>query len=950
MIGVVLVAVLAVLGGSAWALLTHPGRSASHPAARATRRSTPGAAGSTRPTAAPCDASAAIARWPLPARLAQLLMVGVTPVDAHQILAQDDVGGIFINTDTAGQLTPDGGTSLDSAARVPPFVSLDEEGGRVQRISLLVGAIPSARQMAATMTPTQVQALATQRAQALRRYGVTMDLAPVADVSSQPAAGEIGDRSFSSDPTVVTEYAQAFARGLQAGGVIPIFKHFPGLGHATGDSDTGPALAPALPALQASDLVPYRTLLALPGPLGVMVGHVTVPGLTTTASPASLNPAAINGLLRTDLRYDGFVITDDLGSAGAITMDHTVPDATVQAIEAGADMALVVSDDQVPAVLAALTAAVQSHALTPGRGEHPRRADPEPSRGSAPASPPRSRPGGPGCHDTGPAAHQTRGGMTLTAPAAPAALAPIGRRDYPVTFPSRRDPRLQLAAVILSLQVLGQTSFGFNVSIAQILVALVSAAVVEVGVTLWRRGEIVWPASALLTGSSVAFVLRVTGTQHGQWWSLNGAWIFAGTAAVSVLSKYVIRVGHRHVFNPSNIGLVLCFLVLGSSRVNPLDLWWARPGPALALALAIIVVGGLVIVTRLGMLRVAVSFWVTFAACLAVLAASGHAITTRWYVGPVDGRLFWTALVTSPEILVFLFFMITDPKTSPRGRVSQVLFGAAVAVAAALLAAPQQTEFATKVAILAGLAVVCVLRFPLERLLPPAGSDADRPRRWFLGSAPDRRPDPAPPPRGRAGPARRGAAWLGAAGLVAGLLVVAGIPARSGAAPAGGPAVLAGRPAITIRDAALPPVTVSADAHTLDAAISEPQARAIARDLLADLIITGRAEQRRDPKLAATAGTGAWLTQVNVKIQVARHTGRIEIDTYDLDRITIVLVRTRYWASPQLGTQTRGRIERVVDQLGARPTVLGRSSAPYHRTFVLVASGGHYLITADDVP
>jgi beta-N-acetylhexosaminidase len=96
-----------------------------------------------------------------------------------------------------------------------------------------------------------------------------------------------------------------------------------------------------------------------------MVGHVTVPGLTTTASPASLNPAAINGLLRTNLKYHGFVITDDLGSAGAITMDHTLPDATVQAIEAGADMALFVSDDQVPAVLAALSTAVQSNALSP---------------------------------------------------------------------------------------------------------------------------------------------------------------------------------------------------------------------------------------------------------------------------------------------------------------------------------------------------------------------------------------------------------------------------------------------------------------------------------------------------------------------------------------------------------------------------------------------------------
>ena len=324
----------------------------------------------------------------------------------------------------------------------------------------------------------------------------------------------------------------------------------------------------------------------------------------------------------------------------------------------------------------------------------------------------------------------------MTAPTRTPRTLRIGDHVYPVTYPTVRDPRLHLAAVILSLQVLGQTVFGFNVSIAQILVAMATAAVLEVGITLWLRGELAWPASALLTGSSVAFILRVTGTQHGQWWSLHGAWIFAATAAVSVLSKYLIRVGDRHVFNPSNFGLVLCFLLLGSSRVNPLDLWWARPGPALALALSIIVIGGIVIVTRLGMLRVAVAFWVTFAASVAVIAAAGHGITTRWHVGPVHGLLFWSTLVTSPEILLFLFFMITDPKTAPKGRVSQVLYGAGVAVVAAVLAAPQQTEFATKVAVLSGLAIVCVLRFPLEALVPPPGSSRDRPLRWWLGLGP----------------------------------------------------------------------------------------------------------------------------------------------------------------------------------------------------------------------
>ena len=85
-----------------------------------------------------------------------------------------------------------------------------------------------------------------------------------------------------------------------------------------------------------------------------------------------------------------------------------------------------------------------------------------------------------------------------------------------------------------------------------------------------------------------------------------------------------------------------------------------------ALAVAIIVAGGLAILLRLRLLGIAIGFWVTFAAGLAVLAASGHAMTARWHLGPVEDWHFWRVLVFSPEILVFLFFMITDPKTIPR--------------------------------------------------------------------------------------------------------------------------------------------------------------------------------------------------------------------------------------------------------------------------------------------
>src|SRR5437868_13199589 len=245
---------------------------------------------------------------------------------------------------------------------------------------------------------------------------------------------------------------------------------------------------------------------------------------------------------------------------------------------------------------------------------------------------------------------------------------------YPVLLPTVRDPRLHLAAVIVSLQVLGQVAFDFRLSITQIIVALLTCAVLESGIALWRQRVIMWPASALLTGNGVAFILRVPGTRHGDWWSTRGCWIFAATAAVSILSKYVVRLRGRHVFNPSNIGLVLCFLVLGRSRAEPLDFWWGPMSPWLALALAIIVLGGLAILLRLGLLSIAVSFWLAFAGALAVVAAAGHAMTARWHLGPIEGFRFWQVLATSPELLVFLFFMLTDPKTIPERRRPRIAY------------------------------------------------------------------------------------------------------------------------------------------------------------------------------------------------------------------------------------------------------------------------------------
>jgi Na+-translocating ferredoxin:NAD+ oxidoreductase RnfD subunit len=291
---------------------------------------------------------------------------------------------------------------------------------------------------------------------------------------------------------------------------------------------------------------------------------------------------------------------------------------------------------------------------------------------------------------------------------------------YPVVLPKLRDPRLHLAATITSLQVIGQVGFHFRLSIAQILLCLATCAVLEVAITTRSQKVLMWPASALLTGNGVAFILRVPGTRHGDWWSLRGWWIYVAVAAGSLLSKHVIKWRGEHVFNPSNVGLVVCFVVLGRGRADPLDFWWGPMSPYLAVALIVIMTGGFTILSRLRLLRIALAFWVTFAAGIAVLAFAGHAMTARWNLGPVSGFHLWWVLVTSPEVLVFLFFMITDPKTAPRSPNARVVYAIVLGLLATLLIAPTTTEFAAKVALLGSLTIVCV-GIPVLRALPALG-------------------------------------------------------------------------------------------------------------------------------------------------------------------------------------------------------------------------------------
>jgi beta-N-acetylhexosaminidase len=199
-----------------------------------------------------------------------------------------------------------------------------------------------------------------------------MNLAPIVDVGGQPAKAVIGDRAFSDDPGWIVSYAGAFAEGQREAGIFTVLKHFPGHGRANGDSHKGRVTTPPVDDLRTTDLRPYAVLLAPGGPLadgrtGVMVGHLDVPGLTTDL-PSSLTPAVYR-LLRTEYRFDGLVMTDDLGAMKAITGTFDLPEAVEKALVAGADMALWSDGGDVTDVLDHLQEVAEAGGIDPAEND-----------------------------------------------------------------------------------------------------------------------------------------------------------------------------------------------------------------------------------------------------------------------------------------------------------------------------------------------------------------------------------------------------------------------------------------------------------------------------------------------------------------------------------------------------------------------------------------------------
>lgn len=526
-------------------------------------------------------------------------------------------------------------------------------------------------------------------------------------------------------------------------------------------------------------------------------------------------------------------------------------------------------------------------------------------------------------------------------------------RDYRVVLPSLRDPRLHVAAVLLTLQALGQTVLGFRLSIAQILACLVTGALIEFGVSFFKDKTILWPASGLLTGNSTAFILRVPGTLHGQWWSTRGIWIFVGVVTLGMATKYLIRWHGRHIFNPSNVALVLAFVILGPQHTEPLDLWWIPMGPWMIVTYAILIGGGLLIARELKLIGLVLGFMVGFAVFVAIALAPApdHCMVARWHATPMCGQDLWQVLVTSPEILIFALFMVPDPRTVPDGPVARVVFGVLVAGLAVALLGPTSLEFWTKTAILGSLVIACSLRFALTRFTAPFEPGAVR--------------DPL-----RRRPTWRVPAAATIAVLCAGVLPVSAALSTHSPSPVAGLAdgstptitlTVGGGPATaewisSVAGDSLPPpdnslpvsasarvwvlppiprVIINSNVANFDPNLTQAAANKMAHDAVLDLIIESEARRGHDTALAATAAQGDALTEFVGVIQDDVKAGKIIQKTYTFTQInvTLWLPKFAFQAAELEGLSLSGTSTLITRN--AAGTIVSQSTSHYYKTWSL---------------
>ena len=291
-------------------------------------------------------------------KVAQLMVPHHYDPEIDSLVARDHVGGVIVMLSSKAEvdsLIP----KLQASASIPLFVCMDAEWGAAMRLKQDYKRLPKA---AYINSDEQACEIGKTIGGQLRELGIHANLAPVADVNTNPDNPVIGTRSFGADPVLVSSRACAYARGQRDAGIASCAKHFPGHGDSSVDSHQAlPVLEHSRERLDSVELLPFRHLID-EGVEMVMTGHLSVPALDPSGTPASVS-APVCTFLRDSLGFQGVIVTDGMGMKGVT--DFFAGDqvaACVAAFTAGADMILALTHTR--QVIDAITALVQS-------GEYP---------------------------------------------------------------------------------------------------------------------------------------------------------------------------------------------------------------------------------------------------------------------------------------------------------------------------------------------------------------------------------------------------------------------------------------------------------------------------------------------------------------------------------------------------------------------------------------------------
>lgn len=236
---------------------------------------------------------------------------------------------------------------LKNSSEIPFIVSVDQEGGRVQRLQYLTDVspvfVPDMFSLGKMNDSDLAYEVGTVIAEELRTLGINMDFAPVLDIYSNKENKVIGSRSLGDNVNTVSKLALRVAEGLEDNGVIPVFKHFPGHGDTSTDSHVSlPIINKTYEEAEKLEFVPFKKAIES-GAKVIMTGHISFPDITGDNTPATLSKVLVTDVLKKKLGFKGLVITDALNMK-ALTNNYSNEEIILKAVEAGNDILLMPVD------------------------------------------------------------------------------------------------------------------------------------------------------------------------------------------------------------------------------------------------------------------------------------------------------------------------------------------------------------------------------------------------------------------------------------------------------------------------------------------------------------------------------------------------------------------------------------------------------------------------------